>query len=212
MPGQINRNSELGEIVYSLATNKQYKNYVEIGTWNGQGSTVCFWDGLSARDDDWLFFSFESDISFYEQAKVFFGEKANAQFNLVYGRIINTEDMMPLDSPIVTAHYENHDHQGIYNRFFKYDVKAYQECDNKLKLLDGLNIDVLLLDGGEFSTFAEFEVLKSRTKIIILDDTKELKTKGVHEYLLNNPDWICKIESDDRNGFSIHEHKDKKHQ
>ena len=41
MAGQINRGTELGEMIYNLAQDTQYKNYVEIGTWNGEGSTQC---------------------------------------------------------------------------------------------------------------------------------------------------------------------------
>ncbi len=46
MPGQINNNTEFGQILYDLSCNKEYTSYVEIGTWDGQGSTKCIMDGL----------------------------------------------------------------------------------------------------------------------------------------------------------------------
>mgnify|MGYP003125353340 CR=1 FL=1 len=203
MSGQINRGSKLGELIFNFASNTDYKVYVEIGTWNGQGSTLCFRQGLETRDDDWSFFSFESDENFYRQAESFHG-KIDAKFNLIYGRIIEPEDMMSLDSPVVKEHYENHVHESIHTRFFNHDYGAYGKCTNKLHLLEDLEIDVLLLDGGEFSTYAEFEILKDRAKIIILDDTTELKTKHVHAALISDSDWDCLLESSERHGYSMH--------
>ena len=111
---------------------------------------------------------------------------------------------MSLDSPVVKEHYENHVHESIHTRFFNHDYGAYGKCTNKLHLLEDLEIDVLLLDGGEFSTYAEFEILKDRAKIIILDDTTELKTKHVHAALISDSDWDCLLESSERHGYSMH--------
>jgi len=206
MTGQINRGDHLGDFIYEVASDTKYKNYVEIGTWNGQGSTLCFRQGLETRDDEWSFFSFESDIDFYRQASLFHGE-TDPRFNLVYGRIINSEDMFQLESDLVKNHYANHVHENIHTRFFNHDLAAYESCDNRFSLIEGLDIDVLLLDGGEFSTYAEFEMLKNATGMIILDDTKELKTKAVREALMSDEEWTCLVDSGSRNGFSIHTNK-----
>lgn len=207
MPGQINLGSVLGDIIHELALDERYLNYVEIGTWNGQGSTLCFWDGLSTRTDNWKFISFEANKNFYDQALNFWGDKPNNQFNLVHGRIIEIEDMWTLETPHVKANYENHVHKSLSKRFFDSDVEAFKSCNNEAHLLENMEIDVLLLDGGEFSTFAEFKLLKPKSKIIILDDTLELKTRMAHRELLDDPEWDCIIDSHDRNGFGIHKKK-----
>ena len=207
MPGQINLGSVLGDTIHKLALDEQYLNYVEIGTWNGQGSTFCFWKGLSTRTDNWKFISFEANKNFYDQALNFWGDKPNNQFNLVYGRIIEIEDMWTLETPHVKENYKNHRNGHLSKRFFDSDVEAFKNCNNEVHLLDGMEIDVLLLDGGEFSTFAEFKLLKPKSKIIILDDTLELKTRMAHRELLDDPEWDCIVDSHDRNGFSIHHKK-----
>ncbi len=46
MAGQINMDSEFGKIIFEYARNTEYKSYLEIGTWNGEGSTNCFIQGL----------------------------------------------------------------------------------------------------------------------------------------------------------------------
>ena len=207
MLGQINLGDVLGDIIHKLALDEQYLNYVEIGTWNGQGSTLCFWKGLSTRTDNWKFISFEANKNFYDQALNFWGDKPNNQFNLVHGRIIEIEDMWTLETPHVKANYENHVHKSLSKRFFDSDVEAFKSCNNEAHLLENMEIDVLLLDGGEFSTFAEFKLLKPKSKIIILDDTLELKTRMAHRELLSDPEWDCIVNSHDRNGFGIHKKK-----
>ena len=64
--------------------------------------------------------------------------------------------------------------------------------------------DVVLLDGGEFSTYSEFLKLKEITKTLILDDTNELKNRKVLQALNNDSRWQAEIISNDRNGFAIY--------
>lgn len=207
MPGQINMDSNLGNAIYQLAKDETYKNYVEIGTWNGQGSTLCFRRGLEEREKDWKFLSFETDKHFYDQAVAFHGE-IDERFKLIYGRIIEIEDIMKLDSNQVKEHFQFHAHADSHHNWFNHDHQAYTQCENKSNLLDDIDIDVLLLDGGEFSTLAEFNYLKDKTKIIMLDDVRELKTKQIHSILLKDGDWECLADSQERNGYSIHKRKE----
>jgi len=64
-------------------------------------------------------------------------------------------------------------------------------------------IDLLLLDGGEFSTLSEFNKLYSRSKYILLDDTNTTKCNKVSKILIedNNFELIFDEQTDDRNGF-----------
>ena len=49
--GQVNRGSKLGEIIYNLCLQDDVRNIVEIGTWNGMGSTKCIYDALSEKKE-----------------------------------------------------------------------------------------------------------------------------------------------------------------
>ena len=69
-------------------------------------------------------------------------------------------------------------------------------------------IDFLILDGGEFSSWIEYQLLKDRSKIIFLDDTRPpvIKNYKAREDLLSSKNHkliIDKLES--RNGFCIFE-------
>lgn len=60
MPGQINIHSAFGKIIYDLSKRLDVINIVEVGTWNGEGSTQCI---LRAIDNSKRFYTIESKIA-----------------------------------------------------------------------------------------------------------------------------------------------------
>ena len=42
--GQINMSSELGRKIHQLCLTPRFKWFLEIGTWNGEGSTTCIYE------------------------------------------------------------------------------------------------------------------------------------------------------------------------
>ena len=82
------------------------------------------------------------------------------------------------------------------------DLENLSKCKNVLGILPS-EIDFLLLDGGEFSTYPEWNVLKGRTKMVALDDIRELKTKQIYEELNNDNNYELVIETSDGNGFCV---------
>ena len=67
--------------------------------------------------------------------------------------------------------------------------------------------DVLLLDGGEFTTYYEFQILKNKCKIIMLDDTNTNKCKLIVNEIKQNNQWSILKESNERNGYLIAQKK-----
>jgi hypothetical protein len=199
MSGQINRGSNLGEIIYNIASDTEYKKFLEIGTWNGQGSTKCFIDGLLTRNDDYSFISLESSKDFYEKAVRFNQTFLNNKIKIIHGRIIDNEELIYREI------------QGHKKTWLDNDILNYKECKNVWNEINNL-YDVLLLDGGEFSTYAEFQKLKDLISILILDDTNEIKNTKVLQYIKQNSDnWEIIKESQERNGYAIYKriHTDK---
>ena len=47
--GQIKAGSRMGILISEYASNSKYKRYLEIGTWNGRGSTFCFYNGFCTK-------------------------------------------------------------------------------------------------------------------------------------------------------------------
>lgn len=204
MAGQVNRGSFFGEQVYKLASNKAFKNYVEIGTWNGEGSTKCFMDAIFQRLDDSCLYSLEANVEFYGQAVKFWEDKLSAtripydKLHLLYGRIIEIEDLISEEE--VKSHKIFDQHPWLTWR--ARNIKEYNMCENVIDKLPS-EIDVLFLDGGQFSTPAEWQKLKDRTKVVLLDDTNTYKTERIREEILTSLDeWeIVFDKSSDRHGI-----------
>jgi len=197
--GQILRGSNLGELIYNLTKRKDVKDIVEIGTWFGMGSTKCVIDGIIDSNTTKNFVSVELYPEKYNEAiKNLDGYLSHVK--LLNGSIIDYDDMFWFN-------FDDLD-QNIHMR------KWYDDDLDKLKtsknVLDELSptIDLLILDGGEFSTYPEWLKLKNRTKIVILDDTNVLKCKKIVEELSNDNNYLSlHIVPNERNGFCIFEKK-----
>ena len=203
MSGQINRGSFFGEQIYNLSLNKNFQNYVEVGTWNGEGSTKCFMDGLLQRADDSTLYSLEANIEFYQQAKQYWDpllltvRHPTPKMSLIYGRIIEAEELVSAEEVENHPRFSQHPWLECRTR----NIKEYGECENVLHNLPD-EIDVLLLDGGQFSTRSEFHKLKNRTKIVLLDDTLSFKTEKARQDMIDDPDnWTIIFDNvQDRHG------------
>ena len=82
------------------------------------------------------------------------------------------------------------------------DLENLSRCENIIESIPS-EIDFLLLDGGEFSTYSEWQILKGRTKMVALDDIRELKTKQIYEELITDDSYELVIETPDGNGFCV---------
>jgi len=200
--GQITTKSEEGQKIIELLkekSEKEIKTIVEIGTWNGLGSTVCILDGIKGKQV--TFWSLECNKDKIEAAREYLHSRIDNRVKLVWGSIIEQEDELHneeyMDNFPILA--EN----GNEKRWFIDDL---MNCRNGAKILHRLpeKIDFLLLDGGEYTTLYEFNKLFSRcSAYIALDDVNADKCREVRRILKGNAEWqeICYIEN--RNGFSI---------
>jgi hypothetical protein len=197
MQGQINLDSSFGKLIFMLA--RQQKTIVEIGTWNGLGSTRCIIEALKSRQDDYEFYTIECQQERFQfswdywQSVLTLDQKS--RIHLLHGSIL-----LPHQVPS-KASLANVD--GFVEQWYDEDVTAISTSNYLLDLLPAA-IDMLLLDGGEYTTYAEWQVLKDRTKIILLDDTACLKCAAVRQELLADPMYITVADNlTDRNGYAI---------
>jgi hypothetical protein len=199
--GQICLGTPFGDKLYELcAKTSAIKTVVEIGTWKGRGSTECLINGLlDSGKHDVSFMSLEADAKMYEFAQSIWKSKLPIWAKLVYGRIIEIEEM---DSSNLGF---NHPDENLW---FEQDRKAFLNCPNVISAIP-TKIDFLFLDGGEFSTYAEYVKLKDRCTYIGMDDTTSRKCRLIrnevlanldkYEIMLDNP-WY-------RNGVMIYKNK-----
>ena len=119
------------------------------------------------------------------------------KLHLLYGRIIEAEELVSAEEVQKHSRFQQHPWLEWRTR----NIKEYGQCENILEQLPK-EIDVLLLDGGQFSTRAEFNKLKDRTKIVLLDDTMSFKTEKAREDILaDSESWTVVFdEIADRHG------------
>lgn len=200
--GQITNDDEhkdrnkLANWIRKFSSDDNHKTFLEIGTWNGLGSTKCFVDGFSNRKkDDYTFYSLECNYDKCEGAKKLYKNYPNVHIlNEVInkGRPDNFKDIFP--NLNATA-------ESLYS----IDLQNIEQCDLFLDRKDiPSRFDVLLLDGGAWSTYWEFQVLKNKCKYLMLDDSKTHKNLLIaKEIRENQDDWKILEDWTDNNGFII---------
>jgi hypothetical protein len=193
--GQITPQGKVGQTIINYIKTEDIKNIVEIGTWNGMGSTRCFLLGLSSETK---FYTIESNKEKVETAKKNLSSyflTNNVKF--LWGSILSIEDIK--DPEIIFPELSNPE----FKRWHSIDIENIRNSPNVISELPS-KIDFLLLDGGEFTTWYEFQLLFSRcTQFIALDDVNVSKCKKIREYLKSHNSWIEIDYINERNGFSI---------
>jgi hypothetical protein len=196
MTGQINMNTAFGKEIARIASDRRYTTFCEVGTWNGDGSTRCIYEGIKDRPEAQLY-SIEGDPFMMLKAHTIW--KDTPQVKLMMGTLHRNI----LTNKEVEAHPQFHMVQGHYSLHYASEYRAAMMTP----IVSPPPCDVVLLDGGEFSTDGDWEVLyHDKLKVVMLDDTRFMKTHRVMNQLLADPNWKClRNEPDDRGGWAIFE-------
>ena len=191
--GQIKKNHEIGRWIEFLASLPNVNNIVEIGTWNGRGSSQAIIRGVKSRSKasraTVKIMGYEINPEMAKSAnKVLRRFKF---FNVIYGSVINIQDLDRANLGETEKIWLEQDEVWMKNAPNVYStVPEY--------------IDLLILDGGEFSTLAEFRLLNKRvTGWIILDDTKTRKCSEILNLVKDEKRFEVIYESDERHGTAI---------
>ena len=194
--GQINIDHDFGKIIYELAADPSNRIFVDIGTWNGLGSTKCFIEAMKKNKSAKLF-TIENNSEKFESAKSYWTntiEEYKIDVRFLNGSLISNDSIDSwLESNNIVL-------DGQHQYWLEID-KA-----NSVNIVD-LNvdsIDILLIDGSEYSGYLELMLLKDISKYIILDDVNSLKNKMSREYLIESDSFdLVKEDLELRNGYSI---------
>jgi len=196
VPGQIVPQGRVGQLLIKTVQDPELKNIVEIGTWNGLGSTKCFLLGLQ---ESTVFYTIESNQEKIQIAQQNLTEWMKPNVNFLWGSILSPEDIVNPES--VFPELSN----AEFRRWHSVDMENIVRSPNVLSQLPE-EIDFLLLDGGEFTTWYEFKLLFPRCKKwIALDDVLVSKCKKIREYLKGHALWT-EMYIPERNGFSLFRH------
>jgi hypothetical protein len=196
VPGQIVPEGRVGQLLIKTVQDPDLKTIVEIGTWNGLGSTKCFLLGLQ---ESAVFYTLESNQEKVELAKENLKEWMKPNIKFLWGSILTPEDIV--DPLTIFPELSNPE----FSRWHTLDMENIKRSPNVLSQLPE-EIDFLLLDGGEFTTWYEFNLLFPRCKKwIALDDVLVSKCKKIREFLKGHALWT-EMYIRERNGFSLFRH------
>lgn len=187
--GQISERTEVGRWILLLSSLLETVNVVEIGVWNGLGSTQLILKGRELRSSNsGCAIGLESNKRMFDLAKK---NLAKAQgYSCLFGTVVSTEE---LDIDALNPQEEH---------WLNEDLKDLEGAPYILGLLPD-DIDLLILDGGEFSTFSEFKKLQSRVRgYIVLDDTNVRKCSRILAEL-DHAIWQVIFTSRERNGTAV---------
>ena len=195
--GQIKYTSPMGQVIDAYAQDTRFKNYLEIGTWNGGGSTYCFAKGFETRVTPFFFITLEIDEAKYNEANEKYKDVPYIQIE--HGSIITEEMISNLDSLLEPF-------ESVNMEWLKRDI--HNVLASKYVDLNGFIPEVVLLDGSEYLTYFEFKKLYESTKVFILDDISTEKCRKIVEELDSSNDWITKHKvTSERNGWAVYEKK-----
>jgi len=190
--GQITPDGNVGKTIIDYI--KDVKTIVEIGTWNGLGSTRCFLMGLQPGTS---FFTLETHLEKHVIAQQNLINYMKPNVTFLWGSILKAEDVT--DEKSIFPELANPE----FARWHSVDMENLKMSPNVLSQIPE-QIDFLLLDGGEFTTWYEFKILLPRcTRYIALDDVNASKCKKIRDYLKNHAFWSEVEYIPERNGFSL---------
>lgn len=201
MQGQINIGSKMGNLICDFVRKPEVFTIVEIGTWNGLGSTRCVEATMNEQKEnngrEYKFYTVESSGGMYNTA---IKNKISDFSTFINGRIVEKSDLL-------RDGFTEADHP----KWLKEDEIAYDECPNVYDQIPK-KIDLLILDGGEFSSYKEFKLLAPISKYIFLDDTfkNTIKFVKIRKEIISGTESGYKVlfdEKNDRNGFMVLQNK-----
>lgn len=194
--GQISPKNEVGRWIYTLSSLEEVGSIVEIGTWNGRGSSKMIAQGVRAKlrlnpglAELIRVTGFEVNYGMFKKSNAYLSKYPF--FKVVYGSVIAREE---LDS------FELSEEE---TGWFQQDFQSMAIAPLVEEFIPQ-SIDLLILDGGEFSTYAEFKKLAPLVKKwIILDDTFTRKCSRVLDEIRSNSKFEIVSESRERNGTAV---------
>jgi hypothetical protein len=193
--GQIRLHQGLGLCIQKYAADSRFTRYLEIGTWNGRGSTVCFAAGFQKRQDTVILQSLEIQSERMQEASTLWASIPSIR--ILYGRILpdNKTPSFEVISKI---------HSDIRQDWHVEDLEHFK--NSPYINISSFNPEVVLLDGGEYITYFEYLEVKDTAQVLMLDDTAVAKCKRIVDELNTDPAWTCVAESfTERNGWHVFE-------
>lgn len=200
MSGQINKGTAFGDEIYNICIQDDVNVCVDVGAWNGLGSTKCIVQALENKKKGHVF-SFEIDNVMYAMASQIWSD--NPYITLSKSRLATS--MMTIDEVKNHPNYSNISSQNWMD-WYAGELANFDSSD--VGDLPDV-VDFVVIDGGEFSGSGDWNAVKDKNpKYVALDDIFTVKTSHIIDDLISSGVWDIKSQGNDRNGWIILQRKE----
>ena len=187
MGGQHNQDTSFGVALEKIASHHDVNTVVEIGAWDGQGSTLQLARGLASsphKKNPPRLTTFEADFSFFEKAKLFWSRQTHlleqVHVDVVHGRVATH---LAAWGDVVT-------HPGFHEQMVSWYEKESAIYHGSEPIPISPPVDLIVLDGGEYTTTADWESLMlTRPKFVAVNNCNLFKGEKVFASLSKSPSW-----------------------
>lgn len=192
MPAEITAQDEFGQAIARTIRAWDFGSVLEIGSFDGEGSTQVFLSALQDVPDRRLVCIEADPIRYAMLAERVAGLPG---VRCVYGSSISLASLTLEDfatdvwrSPHNYLRYPRDIVEGWWRKSVLYlaTVKhGFLETSQE-------EFDAALIDGDEFTGYDEYRLVKDRVKCLMLDDAfHAFKCHRIHEELRHDPAWRC---------------------
>lgn len=210
-PGQVQRGRALGDALYELARRPDVLTALEVGTSCGDGSTLCLATALG--ESNGRLYSVELKREHHRAAADFYSARS-LPVELIHGLSLTLADYLPFADywPMIARTDREAVDPEEYHEWYEDEIAHAAIAPRQGVLYDLVErvgrFDMVFLDGGEFASHAEFELLEPHIdKFLVMDDTNGercIKNALSRERVLASPRWDVLVDAiGERNGWLV---------
>jgi len=204
---EITLSDEFGRAISQTVLTYGFRSAIEIGSWDGSGSTAILAGTLAARGTRLV--AIESDRLRHAQLAARYADRSWVY--CYHGSSISQRSLTPQCfadvwlSPHNGLRYPEDAVAGWWQEFVVYMAGKPGGVPGYLEQNTGERFDVALIDGSEFTGWDEFRLLRDRVSCFMLDDAfHAYKCSRARVELLSDPQWhLVWASSYVRNGAAI---------
>jgi len=207
--GEITLKDPFGRAIAETVERYNFRVNLEIGAWDGSGSTQCFIEGMIRLKDPRVLYCLETND---DRLKALCERVKEHDFAVPVGMssISNAQWLVKdFDADVWESPYNKIDKQcfprELVYEWYQSDQKSIGRFKQGFLEVYRGRFDSVLIDGSSFTGYSEFNLLEPRVKCFFLDDYhKDFKTNQVFHELVKDPNWELLHDFPDlRNGACI---------
>jgi len=182
--GMVKEGGALSRRIRETCANLSNWTFLEVGAWNGWGSTRIFVEALKGRGDDFFFYSLEANKERHDYVRDLYAEVSNVH-------VLNEKISAPSKEEVVERFPElagaaPAPSQSPVRMFFE---REKEEDGEGVMVMVPESLDVVLLDGDDFATWFDFLSLKQKTNTFLLTCINTPKNRHVVDNLQQDVEW-----------------------